>query len=86
MNHYLFDHIDELGWLKIIHTYIDDQIDPQPSIPLDYLESLHINDIDAITPDMFEIYEYEKEQVERMLEALSIIIHKKEKEKYGKTE
>jgi hypothetical protein len=85
MDNYLFDNIDEIGWLKIIHSYINHQIDPQPSIPLDYLESLHVTDINAITPDMFEIYKYEKEQVERMLQALSIIIYKKEKEKYGKT-
>jgi hypothetical protein len=82
MNHYLFDHIDELAWLKIIHTYINDQIDPQPSIPLDYLKGLDVTDIDAITPDMFEYDQYNKDQLKNMLTVLSLIIHKKEKEKY----
>lgn len=67
-------------WLQVIYSYLKHQIDPQPSIPLDYLESLNVEDLDAITPDMFEIAEYSRENVESMIEALSLIIHKLEKE------
>ena len=74
----LFENINETEWLKIAYCYIRHQIDPQPSIPLDHLESLNIEDLDAITPDMFEVYEYTEDQVKKILEALSIIIQKKE--------
>jgi hypothetical protein len=70
----------ETLWLKIIYSYLRHQIDPQPSIPLDHLESLNIEDLDAITPDMFEIREYTKEDVEDMIEVLNLIILKKEEE------
>jgi len=76
----LFENISETQWLKIIHSYIGHQINPQPSISLDYLESLNTEDLDAITPDMFEMYEYTEEDVKQFLEVLSIIIHKREKE------
>ena len=76
----LFEYISEDNWLKIIYSYIQHQISPQPSIPLDYLESLDVTDLDAVTPDMFTIHEYEKEDVERMLEALNLIILKKEQD------
>lgn len=72
--------ITETQWLKIIYSYIKHQIDPQPSIPLDHLSSLNIEDLNAITPDMFEVKEYTEEDVKDMLEALSLIIHKQEKE------
>jgi hypothetical protein len=72
--------ITETQWLKIIYSYIRHQIDPQPSIPLDALSSLNIEDLDAITPDMFEIREYSKEDVQDMLEALNLIIQKKEED------
>ena len=70
----------ETLWLKVIYSYLRHQIDPQPTIPLDHLESLNIEDLDAITPDMFEIREYTKEDVEDMLEALNSIILKKEED------
>jgi hypothetical protein len=72
--------INETQWLKIIYSYIRHQIDPQPSIELDALDSLNIEDLDAITPDMFEIREYTKEDVQDMLEALNLIILKKEED------
>jgi len=72
--------ITETQWLKIIYSYVRHQIDPQPSIALDALESLNIEDLDAITPDMFEIHEYSKEYVQDMLEALNLIILKKEED------
>jgi hypothetical protein len=75
----LFENITETQWLKIIYCYIQHQINPQPSIPLDYLESLNIEDLHAITPDMFEMHEYTEEDVKQLLEVLSIIIHKREK-------
>jgi hypothetical protein len=73
-------HISEIQWLQIIFSYLRYQIDPQPSIPLDNLESLNIEDLDAITPDMFEIREYTTEDIEDMLAALNLIILKKEKD------
>lgn len=72
-------------WLQLIYSYLRHQIDPQPSIPLDYLESLNIDDLDAITPDMFEVAEYTDENVKSMLEALNLIILKLEKEENGGT-
>ena len=65
--------------LQAIHSYISHQIDPQKTIPLDYLESLEITDLDAVTEDMFEIYEYSKEEVEFLLKELSKYIIKLEK-------
>ena len=79
MSH-LFDHITETGWLKIISSYINHQIDPQLTIPLEYLEHLDVTDLDAVTPDMFEIREYTKEDLEHMAEALSVIITKREEQ------
>lgn len=75
----LFTHISETNWLKIIYSYLEHQVDPQPSIPLDYLESLHLEDVDAVTPDMFEMHEYSKEDIEDMMRALNLIILKNEK-------
>jgi hypothetical protein len=72
-------------WLQVIYSYLKHQIDPQPSIPLDYLESLNVDDLDAITPDMFEVAEYTDENVKSMLEALNLIILKLEKEENGRT-
>jgi hypothetical protein len=71
-------HISEIQWLQIIFSYLRHQIDPQPTIPLDHLESLNIEDLSAITPDMFEIRKYTKEDVEDMIEALNLIILKYE--------
>ena len=79
MNH-LFDHITETQWLKIIYSYIKHQIDPQPTIPLDYFESLNVTDLDAVTPDMFTIEEYSEEEVKNLLEALNVIILRREEE------
>jgi hypothetical protein len=67
-------HVTDEQWLLIISSYLRHQIDPQPSIPLDYLESLDVTDLDAITPDMFEMKEYTREEIEDMLEALRLII------------
>ena len=72
--------ITDKQWLQIIFSYLKHQIDPQPSIPLNNLESLNIEDLDAITPDMFEIHEYTKEDIEDMIRALNLIILKKEQE------
>jgi hypothetical protein len=72
--------LTEINWLKIIYSYIKHQIDPQPSIELDALSSLNIEDLDAITPDMFEVREYTEEDVKDMLEALNLIILKKEED------
>lgn len=72
-------------WLQVIYSYLRHQIDPQPSIPLDYLESLNVDDLDAITPDMFEVAEYTDENVKSMLQALNLIILKLEKEENGGT-
>ena len=80
----LFKNITETQLLKLTYSYIRHQIDPQPTIPLDYLESLTIEDLDAITPNMFEIQEYTREEVEYILEGLSLLIHKKEKEENEK--
>lgn len=57
--------ITERQWLKIIYSYIQHQINPQSSIPLDHLSSLNIEDLNAITPDMFEIHEYTEEEVKK---------------------
>lgn len=70
--------ITDREWLKIIYSYLRHQVDPQPSIPLDHLESLNIEDLHAITPDMFEMKTYTKEDVKDLLDALSTIIHKME--------
>jgi hypothetical protein len=72
--------ISEIQWLQVIFSYLKHQINPQPSIRFDYLESLNIEDLSAITPDMFEIREYTKEDVQDMLEALNLIIQKKEED------
>ena len=72
--------ITETQWLKIIYSYIRHQIDPQPSIELDALSGLNIEDLDAVTPNMFEVRKYTEEDVKDMLEALSLIIHKQEKD------
>lgn len=66
--------------LQIIYCYLRHQIDPQKTMPLDYLETLNVEDIDAITEDMFEVYEYSKEEIELMLEGLNEIIIKMEKD------
>lgn len=67
-------------WLQVIYSYLKHQINPQPSIPLDYLESLNVEDLDAITPDMFEYASYTEDNVKSMIEALSLMIHKQEDE------
>lgn len=67
-------------WLQVVYSYLKHQIDPQKSIPLDYLSSLNVEDLDAVTEDMFEDTSYTKEDVEHMLEELSLIIHKQEDE------
>lgn len=66
--------------LKVVYSYVSHQIDPQKSIPLDYLESLNISDIDSISEDMFEETVYSKEDVKFMLRELSKIIIKMEKD------
>jgi hypothetical protein len=73
-------HISKIQWLQIIFSYLRHQIDPQPRIPLDNLESLNIEDLDAITPDMFKITEYTTEDIEDMLFALNLIILKIQEE------
>lgn len=65
--------------LKVVYSYVSHQIDPQKSIPLDYLSSLNITDIDSISEDMFEETVYSKEDVKFMLRELSKIIIKMEK-------
>ena len=66
--------------LKVVHCYVSHQINPQKSIPLDYLESLNIEDVDSITEDMFEEIVYSEEDVKYMLKELSKIIIKMEKD------
>lgn len=65
--------------LKVVYSYVSHQIDPQKSIPLDYLSSLNTTDIDSISEDMFEETVYSKEDVKFMLRELSKIIIKMEK-------
>jgi hypothetical protein len=77
---YVFNHITETQWLKIIYSYLNHQIDPQPTIPLDYLESLDVTDLDAVTPDMFEVQKYDDEYVMDLLDALHLIILRREEE------
>ena len=72
--------ISDKQQLQIIYCYLRHQIDPQKTIPLDYLENLHVEDIDAITEDMFEIHEYSKDEIESMIEGLNEIIIKLEKD------
>lgn len=86
INHPLFENINERQWLAIIYSYLQHQVSPQPSIPLDYLESLNVEDLNDITPNMFEVHEYQEDEVKDMMAALSLIIHKKEKEEYGETD
>ena len=69
--------------LKVVYSYVSNQINPQKSIPLDYLASLNITDIDAISEDMFEETVYTKEDVKFMLKELSKIIIKMEKDEKG---
>lgn len=69
----------EIETLKVVYCYVSHQIDPQKSIPLDYLESLNITDIDSISEDMFEETVYSKEDVKFMLKELNKIIIKMEK-------
>jgi hypothetical protein len=69
--------------LKIVYSYVSHQIDPQKSIPLDYLAGLNISDIDAISEDMFEETVYTKEDVKFMLKELSKVIIKLEKNEKG---
>lgn len=66
--------------LKCCHGYIESQINPQKSIPLDYLDSLNVDDIDAISKEMFEDYVYSKTEVKYLLKRLSTIIKKLEKD------
>lgn len=68
------------GLLQAIHSYMGHQIDPQKTLPLEYLESLNVTDLDAVTEDMFEIHEYTKEEVEFLLKELSKMIIKLEEE------
>jgi hypothetical protein len=70
--------------LQIIFCYLQHQINPQKTIPLDYLENLHVGDIDAITEDMFEMHEYSKKEIESMIEGLHEIIIKLEKDETNK--
>jgi hypothetical protein len=65
--------------LKVVYSYVSHQINPQKSIPLDYLASLNITDIDAISEDMLEETVYSKEDVKFMLKELSKVITKMEK-------
>ena len=65
--------------LKVVYSYVSHQINPQKSIPLDYLAGLNITDIDAISEDMFEETVYSKEDVKFMLKELSKVITKMEK-------
>jgi hypothetical protein len=67
---------EELSWLKVIFSYIMNQIEPQKSIPLDHLKSLNITDLDAITEDMFEEIVYTKDDLQAMRKALNDIIIK----------
>ena len=70
----------EIETLKVVYCYVSHQIDPQKSIPLDYLESLNISDIDTISEDMFEETVYSKEDVKFMLKELNNVIIKMEKD------
>jgi hypothetical protein len=67
-------------WLQVVYSYLKHQINPQKSIPLDYLSSLNVEDLDAVTEDMFEYATYTEDNVKSMLEALSLMIHKQEDE------
>ena len=70
--------ISDKQQLQVIYCYLKHQIDPQKTIPLDYLDGLHVEDIDSVTEDMFETYEYSKEEIEAMIEGLNKIIIKLE--------
>tara|TARA_R110000868_G_scaffold120056_1_gene318820 strand:- start:257 stop:481 length:225 start_codon:yes stop_codon:yes gene_type:complete len=70
----------EIETLKVIYCYVNHQINPQKSIPLDYLTSLNISDIDTISEDMFEETVYSKEDVKFMLKELNNVIIKMEKD------
>jgi uncharacterized membrane-anchored protein len=72
--------ISDTQWLKIAYCYINHQINPQPTIELDTLSSLNVEDLHAVTPDMFEIRSYDDEEVKEILKALNLIILKKENE------
>jgi hypothetical protein len=77
---YMFENITETQWLKIIDSYLNHVVDPQPSIPLDYLESLEVTDLDAVSPHMFEIPVYDNDYVNDLSDALHAIILKREAE------
>jgi hypothetical protein len=77
---YIFENITETQWLKIIDSYLRHVVNPQPSIPLDYLESLEVTDLDAISPHMFEMPVYDNDYVNDLSDALNAIILKREAE------
>jgi hypothetical protein len=77
---YIFKNITETQWLKIIDSYLNHVVNPQPSIPLDYLESLEVTDLDAVSPHMFEMPVYDNDYVNDLSDALNAIILRREAE------
>jgi hypothetical protein len=69
--------------MKVVASYLQHVIDPQPTIDLRDLAHLEIEDlIDYEIPkELFTIHEYTKDEVKRMMLMLSKIIRKMEDNK-----
>lgn len=63
-------------YLRLADSYLRNQVDPQKSIPLDYLSSLNVEDLDAITEDMFEYTTYTKENIRFIIKGVSKLLQK----------
>lgn len=75
-----FKGIDDRVWLKMVQSYIRDQINPKKCIPLDHLSSLNVEDLDCVTEDMFEYIKWDKETLTVYADALSNMCTRMEKE------
>lgn len=69
--------------LKLVSSYLDNVIDPQPSIALDDLAHLHPEDlIDYEIPkELFTMAECSKDDVQKLSDLLSEVIIKMEEKK-----
>lgn len=63
------------NYLRLVGSYLRNQVDPQKCIPLDYLASLNVEDLDAITEDMFEYPTYTEENIRDMIKGVNKILY-----------
>lgn len=70
--------LNDISVLKCVSSYLQNQINPEPSVDLETLKDLHPEDLEDIPLELFKYKTYSKEEIITLSRYLSDIIEKME--------